>query len=218
MTVNRDFKQLVRARMRKTGEAYTTARARMLSKRAKPAEPDYAKLAGKSDKTIEARTGCTWKRWVGALDYLGADKWSHTKRASYISEKYKIEGWWAQTVAVGYERIKGLRAIGQRMDGTYEASKSKVFPVTLSRLYRAWSHSKTRKGWLPDELTVTTANRNKAMRIKWPDGSNVAVYFLSKGAAKAQVSVQHMKLDKDGQAKMKSFWKERFASLGEVLQ
>jgi hypothetical protein len=218
MTVNRDFKQLVRARMRKTGEAYTTARALMLAKRAKPVEPDYAKLAGKSDKIIEARTGCTWKRWVGALDYLKADKWSHTKRASYIAETYKIDGWWAQAVAVGYERIKGLRAIGQRLDGTYEASKSKVFPVTLSRLYRAWFHSKTRKAWLPDELTVTTANRNKTMRIKWPDGSNVAVYFLSKGAAKAQVSVQHMKLDKDGQAKMKEFWKERFASLGEALQ
>ena len=218
MTVNRDFKQLVRARMRKTGEAYTTARARMLSKRAKPAEPDYAKLAGKSDKMIEARTGCTWKRWVGALDYLKADKWSHTKRASFIAEKYRIDGWWAQTVAVGYERIKGLRAIGQRLDGTYEASKSKVFPVTLSKLYRTWSDSKTRKGWLPDELRVTTANRNKTMRIKWPDGSNVAVYFLSKGAAKTQVSVQHMKLDKDGQAKMKEFWKERFASLGEALQ
>jgi hypothetical protein len=190
----------------------------MLAKRAQPEEPDYAKLAGKSDKLIEARTGCTWKRWVGALDYLKADKWSHTKRASYIAEKYKIDGWWAQAVAVGYERIKGLRAIGQRMDGTYEASKSKDFPVTLSKLYRAWSHSKTRKGWLPDELTVTTANRNKTMRIKWPDGSNVAVYFLSKGAAKAQVSVQHMKLDKDGQEKMKSFWKERLVSLGEVLQ
>jgi hypothetical protein len=26
---------------------------------------------------------------------------------------YKIPGWWAQTVTVGYERIKGLRAVGE---------------------------------------------------------------------------------------------------------
>ena len=30
MPVNKDFKRLVRARMRKTGESYTAARARLL--------------------------------------------------------------------------------------------------------------------------------------------------------------------------------------------
>lgn len=219
MTVNKDFKRLVRARMLKTGESYTAARSRLLQKRSqpKPIEVDYAKLAGKTEATIKAKTGCTWKRWVGALDYIGADKWSHTKRARYIAETYKIDGWWAQTVAVGYERIKGQRAIGQRLDGSYEASKSKVFPVSLARLYRAWSHAKTRKAWLAEEFKVTTANRNKTLRIKWPDGSNVAVLFLRKGATKAQVSVQHMKLDKEGQGKMREFWKDRLERLGAVL-
>jgi hypothetical protein len=214
MTVNKDFKRLVRARMQKTGEAYTAARSRLLEK--KPV--DYAKLAGKTEATIKARTGCTWERWVGALDYVGADKWSHTERATHIAEKYKIDGWWAQTVAVGYERIKGLRAIGQRMDGSYEASKTKVFPASLAKVYRAWSDTKVRKGWLPEEFTVTTANRNKTMRIKWPDGSNVAVYFYSKGKTKAQVNVQHMKLNKEGQSTMKAFWKERLESLGRALE
>lgn len=221
MTVNKDFKRLVRARMLKTGESYTAARSRLLHKRSqpKPVEIDYAKLAGKSDDTIRAKTGCTWKRWVGALDYVGADRWSHTKRATYIAEQFKIDGWWAQTVAVGYERIKGQRAIGQRLDGSYEASKSKVFPVSLAKLYRAWSDAKMRKAWLPEELRVTTANRNKTLRIKWPDGSNVAVYFLTKGTARAQVSVQHMRLNnKEGQTRMKEFWTERFQNLGRALQ
>lgn len=221
MTANKDFKRLVRARMLKTGESYTAARSRLLHKRSqpKPVEIDYAKLAGKSDDTIKAKTGCTWKRWVGALDYVGADRWSHTKRATYIAEQFKIDGWWAQTVAVGYERIKGQRAIGQRLDGSYEASKSKVFPVSLAKLYRAWSDAKMRKAWLPEELRVTTANRHKTLRIKWPDGSNVAVYFLNKGAARAQVSVQHMKLhNKEGQTRMKEFWTEKFQNLGRALQ
>jgi hypothetical protein len=55
-----------------------------------------------------------------------------------VREKYKIPGWWSQTVAVGYERIKGLRAIGQRMDGSFEASKSRTFAVPLARLYGAF--------------------------------------------------------------------------------
>lgn len=217
MTVNKDFKRLVRARMRKTGEAYTTARTRLLATRAKPVEIDYAKLAGFTDATVKARTGCTWKRWVGVLDYVGADKWEHDKIATYVNEKFKIDGWWAQNVTVGYERIKGLRAIGQRRNGSYEASKTKVFPVSLAKLYRAWSDAKTRKRWLADEFTVTTANRNKTIRIKWPDGSNVAVYFYGKGAAKTQVNVQHVKLDKAGQGRMRAFWKEKLERLGAVL-
>src|SRR5437899_1559103 len=75
MTVNKDFKRLVRARMLKTGEAYTTARRRILETKTQPVKIDYATLAGMSDATIKARTGCTWKRWVGALDYVGADTW-----------------------------------------------------------------------------------------------------------------------------------------------
>ncbi len=220
MTVNKDFKRLVRARMLKTGETYTTARSRLLQKQsqAKPVEVDYATLAGMSDATIKTRTGCTWKRWVGALDYVGAHKWSHTEIATYVYEKFKIDGWWAQSVTVGYERIKGLRAIGQRRDGSYEASKTRVFNTPISKVYQAWASAKTRARWLPDEFTVSTATRNKSLRIKWPDGSNVAVYFYSKGKAKAQVNVQHMKLNKEGQTSMRTFWQEKLENLGRVLQ
>jgi len=218
MTVKKDFKRLVRARMLKTGEAYTTARSRILAKKTQPVAVAYARLAGFSDATITLRTGCTWKRWVGALDYVGADKWEHSKIATYVHENFKIDGWWAQNVTVGYERIKGLRAIGQRRDGSYETSKTKVFPVSLARLYRAWSDARARTGWLPDDFRVTTANRNKTIRIRWPDGSNVAVYFYRKGAGKAQVNVQHTKLDRAGQVKMKEFWSEKLETLGKVLE
>jgi hypothetical protein len=135
MTTHKDFKRLVRARMRKTGESYTAARAQLLSKKAQatvrssagpavrvsarpPVRPsDYAKLGGKTDAILKARTGCTWERWVKALDHVKADTWTHREIASYIVKTYKIPGWWAQSVTVGYERIKGLRAVGQRPAG-----------------------------------------------------------------------------------------------------
>ena len=66
--------------------------------------------------------------------YTGADTWSHREIAAYVRNTFKVPDWWCQTVTVGYERIKGLRAIGQWRDGTYEASKSKVIPVPVSRL------------------------------------------------------------------------------------
>src|SRR5216117_1804607 len=220
MPTNKDFKRLVRARMQKTGEAYTAARAHLLQKKQASRPVDYARLAGMmTDAALKARTGCTWERWVKALDRVAAHTWPHREIAHYVHEKYKVPGWWAQTVTVGYERIKGLRAIGQRRGAEFEATKSKVFAVPLAKLYRAWSDARTRARWLPGvALTVRTATREKYMRITWPDGTSVALGFTRKGAAKGQVQIQHSKLaDKSAATRIKRYWEERLAALGEVL-
>ncbi len=227
MPTNKDFKRLVRARMSKTGEAYTTARARLLDKqqrqptpRSAGAAPDYAKLAGMNDATIKAKTGCSWERWVHALDHAGAHEWPHRAIATYVHEKYKVPSWWTQAVTVGYERIKGLRAIGQRRGGEYEAGKSKVFAVPVGRLYRAFHDARTRRRWLADvKLAVRTATPNKTMRVTWADGTSVELYFISKGAAKSQVAVQHRKLpDKASVDRMKAYWAERLGTLETILK
>ena len=70
MPANKDFKRLVRARMRKTGESYTTARMQLLNRKrsaisleptarvaAIAAPTDYAKIAGMSDETVKGKTG-----------------------------------------------------------------------------------------------------------------------------------------------------------------
>ena len=223
MPVNKDLKRLVRGRMQKTGEAYTTARAHVITQKPTvaetPATIDYAALAGRSDAIIKQRTGCTWERWVRALDHVQAYTWTHREIAKYVVEKYKIPGWWAQGVTVGYERIKGLRVVGQRRDGSFEATKSRTFAVPLVRLYRAFHDRRTRAQWLPGvDLTVRAATRGKSMRITWPDRTSVSVYFESRGSGKSQVAVQHEKLaDRAAAARTKAYWTERLGALGEVL-
>ncbi len=53
MPTNKEFKRLVRARMQKTGESYSTARSHLITKKQvpkpQPRTQDYAKLAGMSD-------------------------------------------------------------------------------------------------------------------------------------------------------------------------
>jgi hypothetical protein len=230
MPTNKDFKRLVRARMQKTGEAYTAARAHLLTKKqiraAAPspsrssARVDYAKLAGWSDAQIKSKTGCTWERWVKALDHTQAYTWPHREIVKYLQEKYKkVPGWWVQTVTVGYERIKGLRAVGQRRDGGFEINKTKTFAVPLGRLYRAWSDARTRARWLPGVgLTVRTATRNKSVRVTWPDQTSVQLFFIGKGVRKSQLAVQHGKLaDQAAATRMRAFWTERLAELGTML-
>ena len=70
------------------------------------------------------------------LDGLGAAKMRHREIAALVSRKFKIGDWWSQSVTVGYERIKGRRAIGQRLDGRYEAGKSRTFGVPVDDALR----------------------------------------------------------------------------------
>ena len=229
MPTHKDFKRLVRSRMRKTGEAYTTARAHLLNHRPQPVvsdaaprpapAPSYEQLAGIKDATIKARTGCDWGRWVWVLDQAGAQEWSHRGIADHVSRHYKTPMWWTQAVTVGYERIKGLRAVGQRRNGQYEAGKSKTLAAPAARVYRAFRDARTRRRWLGDvSLTVRTAIPNKSMRITWPDGTNVEWYFVPRGGAKCQVAVQHGKLpDREAADRMKSWWGERLGDLDRLL-
>ena len=225
MPRQKDLKRLVRTRMQKTGEAYTAARAQILSKsRAKtsssaPKPPDYAELAGTSDATIKQKTGCTWERWVKALDRHGAAELAHRDIARLVNTKYKIDGWWSQTVTVGYERIKGLRAKGQRHDGFYEANKSRTFNVPVTTLFEAWAEPSLRRRWLNREtVKVRTASAPKTMRLGWTDGTIVVVGFMAKGTSRSVVALAHTKLpDRDAADRSKRYWSERLDALAEVL-
>jgi len=226
MPKQKDLKRLVRARMKKTGESYTAARTRITRQRnpqAPPAVPavpvaDYARLAGMSDEALKAKTGCTWARWVRALDKIGAANMPHREIARHVHDTFKLDGWWAQTVTVGYERIRGLREIGQRRDGSYEANRSKTFPVPVADLFAAFSSPRVRSRWLPGvTLRVRTATAGRSMRITWADDTRVDLQFTAKGS-KSQVAVSHRRLlSREDAAARRQFWSERLAALAALL-
>jgi hypothetical protein len=206
MTSQKDFKRLVRARMQKTGEAYTAARAQLLAKpsrsrtttkRVRSTAPavDYGKLAGMSDAVVKEKTGCTWDRWVNALDRAGAETMTHRDVVDLVRKRYKTPDWWSQMVTVGYERIKGLRARGQRRDGTYEATKSRTFAVPIATLHDAFANSTKRAKWLDESgVKVRTSTAPKSIRLGFVDGSIVAVGFTPKGDGKSMVALSLAKL------------------------
>lgn len=247
MTTQKDFKRLVRGRMQKTGESYTTARVSLLAQSAKskaqsvdangdgskaqsrptashatqstmqPA--DFAEIAGMADETIRAKTGCTWEKWVWALDQVQAWNWPHQEIARYVHEKYKVPGWWTQTVTVGYERIRGLREKGQRRSGSWEASKSRTINAAVGTVFKAFKQPKRRSAWLPNRVAERTSVPNKSLRLTWEDGTSVEVYLVSKGRSKAQVVIQHTKLpSREAADRMKAFWAEHLELLAKQLQ
>jgi hypothetical protein len=215
MPKQKDLKRLVRSRMQKTGEAYTAARLQLVRKN----EPaiDYAALAGMKDDAVAKKTGRTWAEWVRVLDAAHAAEKPHREIAEYVSS-LGTPDWWSQTVTVGYERIRGLRERGQRRDGAYEANKSRTFNVPIETLFDAFANSRKRNRWLPVKVKVRTSIPQKSMRITWDDDTSIQLYFLSKGASKSSVAVQHTKLqDRAAVEATKKAWAEHLERLGEFL-
>ena len=216
MTVAKDLKRIVRSRMKKTGESYTAARLQVVKKKEEP-KPDYAALSGMSDASVKKNTGRDWAEWVEILDRAGAASMKHPDIARHVSS-LGVRDWWTQSVTVGYERIRGLRAIGQRRSGQWEANKSRTFAVSVDTLFAAFTSPAKRKKWLGEKITIRSTNPPKAIYITWPDGSSVAVGFTPKGNAKSSVAIQHGKLaSKEDADRMKVLWSERFDALAEIL-
>lgn len=172
-----------------------------------------------SDAAVAAKTGRTWAEWFRILDAAGARKMPHRDIARLLHDKHKLPGWWSQMVTVEYERARGLRAVHQTTAG-FVAGVSRTFDASTTALYKAWTDARRRRRWLGDaKLTITTARRNKTVRIAWPDGTRSEAYFNPRGPTRCQLAVQHSKLKGSRSVDaMKKFWSAAFDRLAGVLQ
>ena len=226
MPKDKDLKRLVRARMTKTGESYTAARASIVSqpaetaRRSAPRLPDgYQKVAGMSDASVSKATGKTWPEWTAILDGIDAVSMEHRAIAHHLDENYEIGGWWAQMVTVSYERFRGLREVGQRRGGGYDVNKSRTISVPVARLYSAFDDPALRARWLTGlRFEIRTATEHKSMRCRLADDGPLDVYFTAQGDSKSTVSLQQRNLpDRETADEMKRFWGERLDGLKHML-
>ena len=220
MTKKRSFKRLVRARMQKTGESYTAARAALLSPSPEPHAAGERVLMT-SDESIRRRTGRGWEEWFDLLDEWGATERSHREIAIWVADQQGIVplAWNAQAVARSYELARGVRAVGEHADG-FRVSATKTVAAPVERLYDAFVDPTQRTRWLDGELRERTATKPRSARFDWVDGdSRVHVTFAPKGDGKSTASVSHERLaDAQAAAGMKAFWRDRMTTLKQELE
>ncbi len=220
MTEQKSFKRLVRARMAKTGESYTAARAMLL--RAEPANGAGAPRLKTSDEKIRQRTGRGWEEWFEMLDEWGAAQRSHREIARWVAEQLDIVplAWNAQAITSSYELTRGLREVGEKDDG-FAVTASRTIAVPVDELYNAFIEDSVRARWLPGvTLSERTATRPKSARFDWESGSTrVHVSFLVKDGARSTVAVEHRRLPDAAEAeRMKQYWRGRLVALREQLE
>ena len=124
--------------------------------------------------------------------------------------------------AVG-EVVRDVAATGARVAAFVGdpsvAADADALSEMVAELFDAWSDARRRKIWLEEpNVKMRTATKPKSMRLGWPDGTVVALWFMPKGGAKSTVSVQHTRLpDRASADRMKTYWSARLDALQSVL-
>jgi uncharacterized protein YndB with AHSA1/START domain len=215
MTEDKARKRSIRKRTAKTGERYAAARSQLLE----PREELRAEDLPQPDASLREKTGMGWREWFRLLDTWGARERKHGEIASHLMDEYDVPGWWAQTITVGYERSRGLRAKHQTLGGDFQVSVSKTFPTGVGKLFTAFTDASQRNTWMErGMLRVRTTQKNKTARFDSSDGTRVVAFFDPKNRTKTTVTVQHEKLpDAAAVEEMRGFWKERLARLAETF-
>lgn len=174
---------------------------------------------GMSDATVERATGRGWDAWFRVLDRWDATRKSHAEIARHLSGEHGIDGWWAQTVTVGYERARGMRAVHERPDG-FSVNASKTFPVPLERLFIAVTDEAERAQWLAGvELRPRTTKPHSSARFDvLPGESRLNVFLMARGEEKAVAQFQQERIASgDDVEQWRAIWKKQLAALAAYL-
>jgi uncharacterized protein YndB with AHSA1/START domain len=207
--------------MEKTGESYTAARAMLLAGD-EPKGGDRPRLAT-SDEEIRRRTGRGWEGWFDALDQWGATERPHREIARRVAAQLDVESlaWDAQAITGSYELTRGLRAPGERADGSFTATASKTVAVPVELLYDAFVDASERQRWLPDgRLRERTATRPRAARFDWDDGeTRVHVGFEARDDGRSRLALEHVRLPGAVETeRMKAYWRAALGELKSMLE
>jgi len=216
MTTQETFKRRIRARMAKTGERYGAAR-RVLIEHRTPADGGRTWVAEPEmgDDVIREHTGRGWDEWCDLIDRWPGHTDGHAAIVGHVAEQ-GVDGWWAQSVTVGYERITGLRVRHQRADGTFEASKSKTIAVDVDAVRAMLLDPEGRADLFPGfETELRSKPTTKSLRVAI--GPGVALFdFAPRSDGRVTATVAHQKLPAAADVdEWKAYWSDWLDALDE---
>lgn len=218
MPTQKVFKQRVRARMAKTGEAYTAARHQLLRKANDPdAIPADAMLV--ADEAMTRATGKGHAEWFAILDAWGATDHTHTEIARWLGETHGTPGWWAQNLTVAYERARGRRAPHQMSDG-FSVSVTRTVAVPPEQALEAFTDEESRAAWLPVPMHPRPTRARNTARFDWVEPpSRVVVSLVPKGDGRTTIAVAHERLpDAVAGERLKGSWRAWLTDLKTLLE
>ena len=209
MTRQETFKRRIRERMEKTGERYGAARRVLIERSSADGQRTWLAEPELSDESVREATGRGWDEWCDIVDAWPGHSDGHTAIAAYLREEHGVQGWWAQSVTGGYERITGLRLPYQQPDGTFSAGKSRTVTADTDFLRGMLLDDDDRSDLFPGlDTELRSRPTSKVLRIGiGPGTAQIALDPASEGRVK--VTIAHERLPSPAEVdQWKNYWSE----------
>ncbi len=160
-----------------------------------------------SDDAVRAGTGRGWDEWRQLLDAWSGTEAGHTAIATYVREHHGVDGWWAQTVTVGYERITGRRLPYQQPDGTFTINRSRTLHTDPDALRRMLLDGVGRSQLFPG-LDTELRSRATSKNVRVTVGPGTAeISLATRDDGRVKVTVQHHRLPTHDEVEpWRAFW------------
>jgi len=221
MTTDKARKRAVRTRMQKTGERYAAARRHVVARSddgigERPLPPRVTEPT-MSEAAIRKGTGRTWDEWLRLLDDWGATGHTHTEIARHVNEVHGVDGWWSQSVTVGYEWARGMRQRHETRGG-YQVSITKTIEATAHDVWRDFVETRRRDRWLePGTLRIRpkTGSLDKSARFDDADGHITHIYLTDKDERSTVAFTVEGLAGPDEVAAQRALWRGHLGDLAE---
>jgi hypothetical protein len=216
MTKQETFKRRIRTRMAKTGERYGAARRAIVTQSGNGRRRHWVAEPEHSEDVIRDATGRGWDEWCDVIDAWSGHTDGHTAIATYVREDLGIEGWWAQSVTLGYERITGVRVRHQRSDGTFSANKTKTVTIDRDALRAMLLDDADRADLFPGfETELRSKPTSKVPRIAI--GPGIALISIEpRPDGRTTIAIAHERLPSAEEVdRWKDYWAGWLAALDE---
>ncbi|MDP9020031.1 MAG: hypothetical protein M3N25_04390 [Actinomycetota bacterium] len=168
------------------------------------------------DDAVRAATGRGWEAWCDILDAWPGRTGGHAAIAGHVQDEYGIDGWWAQTVTVGYERITGLRLPYQRADGTFSANRSRTVTVDADVLRELLLDAAGRADLFPGvDTELRSRPTSKLVRLAMGPGT-AQMAIDPKGNGRVRVAIAHERLPSaEDVERWRHYWGEWLVAIDE---
>lgn len=130
-----------------------------------------------SNDAVRRATGRDWSEWEQLLDSEAADQLSHKEIVALLRDGGHVESeWWMQTVTVGYEKMKGLRVLGQTKDTGFQVGVSRTIAISREAAWCWISSPAGMENWLDVGAGFPL---EKSQQYRLADGSTGEVRVVS---------------------------------------
>lgn len=191
-----------------------------------------------NSETYKQKTGKTLKQWFSELDSHQAKDWTHKEIVHHLEKNHKLDSWWAQTIAVEFEKHLGKRVLGQTQDAGFEIGIQRTISIDSAELWEWLLSAEGAEVWLgirteiparkganfssrdgSYEVRSIVEGRKIRLRKVYDNSISTIQLYLTPKKEKTALLVHHEKLENSTQReKMKRQWQDILQAVKTITE